>query len=67
MNVKRLLTWPALVLWRAFFWTYERATWQYDIMVIVILLFVWGTPGRFLADPMAMHSRGMIQWIMGWA
>jgi len=36
----RALTLPARVLWHAFFWTYERATWQYDVMVIAILAFV---------------------------
>ena len=25
------------ILWNAFYWTYERATWQYDLMVIAIL------------------------------
>ena len=44
MTLKRTLKLPALVVWHALFWTYERATWQYDLMVIAILLFVWGTP-----------------------
>ena len=35
---------PLRVLWNAFFWTYERTTWQYDLMVIAILAFVWPTP-----------------------
>jgi CDP-diacylglycerol--glycerol-3-phosphate 3-phosphatidyltransferase len=66
-TVRRVMTLPVMIIWRGLFWTYERASWQYDIMVIVILLFVWGTPARFLSDPMAMQSRGMIQWIMGWS
>ena len=48
-----LVTLPALVLWRAFFWTYERATWQYDLWVIAILAFVWLTPPAWLRDPLA--------------
>ena len=26
-----------LAIYRGFFWTYERGTWQYDVMVGVIL------------------------------
>ena len=48
------------MLWNAFFWTYERATWQYDLMVIAILAFVWLTPPDWLGDPMA--SGGM-RWL----
>ena len=62
--MKRLLTLPALVLWRTFFWTYERATWQYDVWVIVILAFIWLTPPGWLNDPMAMHGDGLIGWIL---
>jgi hypothetical protein len=63
MTMKRLLAMPALVLWRAFFWTYERATWQYDLWVIAILAFVWITPPDWLSDPTA-HGPGLIGWIL---
>ena len=49
----RLLSFPARVIWHALFWTYERATWQYDLMVVAILAFVWLTPPDWLGDPMA--------------
>ena len=55
---------PVRVLWNAFFWTYERATWQYDLMVIAILAFVWLTPPNWLGDPMARDA-GPIAWLMG--
>jgi hypothetical protein len=29
---------------RTFFWTYERGTWQYDVAVALILIFVLLTP-----------------------
>jgi hypothetical protein len=51
--LRALLRRPALVLWRAFFWTYDRATWQYDLWVIAILAFVWLTPPDWLRDPTA--------------
>jgi hypothetical protein len=51
------------VLWNAFFWTYERTTWQYDLMVIAILAFVWLTPPDWLGDPMA-RGGGPVGWIM---
>lgn len=35
---------------RTFFWSYERGTWQYDLAVIVILIFVLGTPPRWFHD-----------------
>ncbi len=65
-SMKKMATLPALIIWRGLFWTYERATWQYDVMVIAILSFVWMVPARFLADPMSLNGRGVIQWLMGW-
>ena len=38
------------ILGRTFFWSYERGTWQYDLAVIVILIFVLGTPPRWFHD-----------------
>ncbi|MBI3895759.1 MAG: hypothetical protein HY313_07480 [Acidobacteria bacterium] len=35
---------------RGFFWTYERGTWQYDIMVALILAFVFLTPRHWFHD-----------------
>ena len=52
---------PLRVLWNAFFWTYERATWQYDLMVIAILAFVWLTPPGWLGDPTAAAA-GLWAW-----
>ena len=37
-------------IYRGFFWTYERGTWQYDIMVILILAFVFLTPRPWFHD-----------------
>ena len=54
---------PFRILWNAFFWTYERTTWQYDVMVIAILAFVWLTPPDWLGDPMA-SGNGPIGWIV---
>ena len=51
------------MLWNAFFWTYERATWQYDLMVIAILAFVWLTPPDWLGDPTASGD-GPIGWLL---
>jgi CDP-diacylglycerol--glycerol-3-phosphate 3-phosphatidyltransferase len=54
---------PVRMLWNGFFWTFERATWQYDVMVIVILAFVWLTPPDWIRDPVAFGS-GPIGWIL---
>src|SRR5436190_8604987 len=50
------------VFTRAFFWTDERATLAYDIMVIAILLFVWLTPPIWIADPTA-PGMGLWAWL----
>ena len=62
MTLQRLLALPAIVVWNALFWTYERATWQYDVMVVAILAFVWLTPPDWLRDPMA-HALGPLGWL----
>jgi hypothetical protein len=55
---------PVRMLWNVFFWTFERATWQYDVMVIAILGFVWLTPPEWIRDPVAFGS-GPIGWLLG--
>jgi len=52
------------VLWRAFYWTDERATVPYDVWVLAILGFIMLTPPRWLGDPMAMGEPGLIGWIL---
>jgi hypothetical protein len=56
-------TLPGRAVWHALYWTYDRATWQYDLMVVAILAFVWLTPPDWLADPMASGS-GLLGWLM---
>jgi len=51
------------VLWRAFFWTDERATWQYDLWVVAILAFTWLTPPSWLGDPMT-NAKGLIGYLI---
>jgi hypothetical protein len=38
------------ILDRIFFWSYERGTWQYDVAVIMILVFVLATPMKWFRD-----------------
>ncbi len=38
------------ILSRILFWSYERGSWQYDLAVIAILVFVLLTPGRWFHD-----------------
>jgi len=38
------------VLYRTFFWSYERGSWQYDVAVGLILVFVLLTPSRWFHD-----------------
>jgi hypothetical protein len=38
------------ILSRTFFWSYERGSWQYDIAVVLILIFVLLTPSHWFHD-----------------
>jgi hypothetical protein len=38
------------MLSRTFFWAYERGSWQYDLAVILILIFVLLTPRGWFRD-----------------
>ena len=51
------------ILWRALYWTDERATMAYDLWVVAILAFIWITPPTALGDPMA-HGQGLLQWLL---
>ena len=39
-----------LILKRIFFWSYERGTWQYDLAVAAIVVFVLFTPRSWFHD-----------------
>jgi len=45
-----------LAVYRGFFWTYERGSWQYDVMVILILAFIFLTPRHWFHDQPASTS-----------
>ena len=62
MTFKRALALPIIAVWHALFWTFDRATWQYDLMVIAILTFVWVTPPSWLGDPTA-QGPGLIGFL----
>ena len=38
------------ILSRTLFWSYERGTWQYDVAVVLIVVFVIATPPRWFHD-----------------
>jgi hypothetical protein len=38
------------ILSRTLFWSYERGTWQYDVAVILIVVFVLATPRKWFHD-----------------
>ena len=60
---------------RAIFWDYPRASWQYDVIVAIILAFIFLTPRDFFRDqpripnarPVAMlqheEGGGDVYWI----
>jgi len=38
------------ILSKTFFWSYERGTWQYDVAVVLIVVFSLATPRRWFHD-----------------
>jgi hypothetical protein len=48
----------ATILKRTFFWSYERGTWQYDVAVALILIFVFLPRGWFHDEPIVGVSPG---------
>src|SRR5947207_528840 len=54
------------ILARTFFWSYERGTWQYDVAVALILVFVLLTPRNWFRDKPqsgAPVTPGQVQFI----
>ncbi|HCE03877.1 MAG TPA: CDP-alcohol phosphatidyltransferase family protein [Acidobacteria bacterium] len=60
-----ILTLPLRAIWHALYWTFDRATWQYDLMVVAILSFVWLVPPGWVGDPHA-SGPGFIGIVMSW-
>jgi len=60
-----IVTLPGRAVWHALYWTFDRATWQYDLMVVAILSFVWLVPPDWINDPMATGP-GFIGIVAGW-
>jgi hypothetical protein len=56
-----------LVLNRGVFWSYERGSWQYDVIVAVILAFIFLTPRSWFHDQPQLelsdlrHRQGVIE------
>jgi hypothetical protein len=51
---------------RIIFWSYERGTWPYDVMVVAIVLFVLVTPRRWFHDePQASVQGSVVEVIVG--
>ncbi len=56
------------ILKRTFFWSYERGTWQYDIAVALILIFVFLPRGWFHDEPtvgLSPNIPGQISLVAG--
>ena len=54
------------ILSRTFFWSYERGTWQFDLAVVLILVFVLVTPRAWFHDQPqsgAPSTPGQVQFI----
>ena len=42
---------------RVFFWTYPRTSWQWDVLCVLILVFIFLTPKGWFANTPFQHSR----------
>jgi hypothetical protein len=56
---------------RTVFWSYERGTWQYDLIVLAILAFIFLTPRAWFRDRPTLqltdlrHSQGVVEVSQG--
>jgi len=56
-----------LVITRSIFWAYERGSWQYDLIVLAILAFIFFSPRSWFNDRPTMqftelrHLQGIIE------
>jgi hypothetical protein len=50
-----------LVWVRSVFWTYKRGSWQYDIIVLVILAFIFLTPASWFIPQPAPQVTGFLK------
>jgi hypothetical protein len=58
-DVRALLT----TLKKIFFWNYARNTWQWDVLCVVILVFIFLTPSRWFSNgerPMAKEHQSPV-------
>ena len=46
---------------RVLFWTYPRGSWQYDLMCIGILLFIFLTPRWVFDHSDSAHTTGLVE------
>ena len=56
------------ILKRTFFWAYERGTWQYDVAVVIILIFVFLPRGWFHDEPavgLSASTPGQVALVAG--
>jgi len=60
-----------LALVRTVFWSYERGTWQYDLIVLAILAFIFLTPRAWFRDRPTLqltdlrHVQGVVEVSQG--
>src|SRR6266404_439417 len=50
-----------IVIGRSLFWTYKRGTWQYDLIVIVNLAFIFLTPRSWFVSQPAPPVTGFLK------
>jgi hypothetical protein len=56
-----------LAFLRTVFWSYDRGTWQYDLIVLAILAFIFLTPRAWFRDRPTLqltdlrHSQGVVE------
>ena len=49
------------VISRVLFWTYQRGSWQYDLMCLAIILFIFLTPGHVFHQRDSTGTSSMVK------
>jgi hypothetical protein len=52
------------ILKRVLFWSYDRGTWQYDVMCVLILSFIFLVPASVFDDPEARSRKAGLGPVM---
>jgi hypothetical protein len=61
-NLRKVWSKITLVVARSIFWAYERGSWQYDLIVVAILAFIFLSPRTWFNDRPTLQMSDLRHW-----